>query len=93
MTQSLISDAPNTKRSLPIAGKKNETLDVDAELARFEHEERARLGLATEEQWVEKMANLMFTKKEKGKIRHIGLTENPINDFTNAMLKRALHDL
>jgi predicted nucleotide-binding protein (sugar kinase/HSP70/actin superfamily) len=68
MTQSLISDAPNTKRSLPIAGKKNETLDVDAELARFELEERARLGLATEEQWVEKMANLMFTKKEKGKI-------------------------
>jgi predicted nucleotide-binding protein (sugar kinase/HSP70/actin superfamily) len=68
MTQSLISDGPTTKRSLPIAGKKNEPLDVDAELARFEAEERGRLGLETEEQWVEKMANLTFTKKEKGKI-------------------------
>ncbi|HTQ02732.1 MAG TPA: 2-hydroxyglutaryl-CoA dehydratase [Polyangiaceae bacterium] len=68
MTQSMMSDGSSTKRSLPIAGRKNETLDVDAELARFEAEERARLGLAQEEQWVEKMANLMFTKKEKGKI-------------------------
>ncbi len=68
MTQSTMSDALSTKRSLPIAGRTNEGLDVDAELARFEAEERARLGLAAEEQWVEKMANLMFTKKEKGKI-------------------------
>ena len=68
MTQSLISDPPTTKRSLPIAGKKSESLDVDAELARFEAEERGRLGLEVEEQWVEKMANLTFTKKEKGKI-------------------------
>jgi predicted nucleotide-binding protein (sugar kinase/HSP70/actin superfamily) len=68
MTQSMMSDAPSTKRSLPIAGRKTEALDVDAELARFEAEERARLGLAEEEQWVEKMTNLMFTKKEKGKI-------------------------
>jgi aryl-alcohol dehydrogenase-like predicted oxidoreductase len=30
--------------------------------------------------------------KEQGKIRHIGLTENPINDFTNAMLRRALQE-
>src|SRR5215471_20266945 len=67
MTQSTISEAPSKKRTLPIAGK-HETLDVDAELARFEAEERARLGLAHEEQWVEKMANLTFTKKEKGKI-------------------------
>jgi len=68
MTQSMTSEAHSTKRSLPIAGRKTEALDVDAELARFEAEERARLGLAHEEQWVEKMANLMFTKKEKGKI-------------------------
>jgi len=68
MTQSLISEGPVSKRSLPIAGKKNESLDVDAELLRFENEERARLGLAVEEQWLEKMANLTFTKKEKGKI-------------------------
>ena len=32
------------------------------------------------------------SEKQKGKIRHIGITENPIVDFTNAMLKRALHD-
>ena len=34
----------------------------------------------------------MLEAKQKGKIRHIGITENPINDFTNAMLKRALKD-
>jgi predicted nucleotide-binding protein (sugar kinase/HSP70/actin superfamily) len=68
MTQSFISEAHASKRSLPIAGKKNESIDVDAELARFEAEERARLGLEQEQQWLEKMANLTFTKKEKGKI-------------------------
>ena len=31
-------------------------------------------------------------QKQKGKIRHIGLTENPIVDFTNETLKRALKD-
>ncbi|HEX4411971.1 MAG TPA: aldo/keto reductase [Xanthobacteraceae bacterium] len=31
-------------------------------------------------------------QKKKGKIRHIGLTENPIADFTNEALKRALQD-
>jgi predicted nucleotide-binding protein (sugar kinase/HSP70/actin superfamily) len=66
MTQQMIPNAPS-KRSLPIAGK-TQTLDVDAELAAFEAEERARLGLQVEEQWLEKMANLQFTKKEKGKI-------------------------
>ena len=34
----------------------------------------------------------LLEQKQKGKIRHIGITENPINDFTNAMLKRAVHD-
>jgi aryl-alcohol dehydrogenase-like predicted oxidoreductase len=34
----------------------------------------------------------MLEMKQKGKIRHIGITENPINDFTNAMLKRAVND-
>ena len=38
------------------------------------------------------IAPALVKEKEKGKIGHIGLTENPINDFTNAMLKRALHD-
>jgi predicted nucleotide-binding protein (sugar kinase/HSP70/actin superfamily) len=66
MTMQVNSTGP-AKRSLPIAGK-TPTLDVDAELAAFEAEERAKLGLAVEEQWLEKMANLQFTKKEKGKI-------------------------
>jgi aryl-alcohol dehydrogenase-like predicted oxidoreductase len=38
------------------------------------------------------IAPALLKEKEKGKIRHIGLTENPIVDFTNAMLKRAVHD-
>jgi len=66
MTQQMIPNAP-TKKSLPIVGK-TQSLDVDAELAAFEAEERARLGLETEKQWLEDMANLTFTKKEKGKI-------------------------
>ena len=64
MTQQVETQAPK-KKTLPIAGQ---TLDVDAELRRFEAEERARLGIPEEEQWLEKMANLSFTKKEKGKI-------------------------
>src|ERR1700691_2802088 len=38
------------------------------------------------------IAPVLIEQKRKGKIRHIGLTENPIVDFTNATLKRALHD-
>jgi aryl-alcohol dehydrogenase-like predicted oxidoreductase len=34
----------------------------------------------------------LLAQKAKGKIRHIGVTENPINDFTNAMLARAVRD-
>ena len=68
MTQQHFSDAPSTRRTLPIAGQKNVDLDVDAELAAFEAEERARLGLQQEKQWLEDMANLTFTKSEKGKI-------------------------
>ena len=40
----------------------------------------------------ETLAPALIEQKRKGKIRHIGLTENPIADFTNAMLKRALLD-
>jgi predicted nucleotide-binding protein (sugar kinase/HSP70/actin superfamily) len=68
MTQQVNFDSDTTstkKKSLPIAGQ---ALDIDAELKKFEAEERARLGIAVEEQWVEDMANLMFTKSEKGKI-------------------------
>src|SRR5262245_30341833 len=38
------------------------------------------------------IAPALVREKEKGKIRHIGLTENPITDHTNATLKRALHE-
>ena len=38
------------------------------------------------------IAPALLEEKQKGKIRHIGITENPIVDFTNAMLKRALND-
>src|SRR5262249_19823989 len=39
-----------------------------------------------------KLGPALLEQKQKGKIRHIGITENPIVDFTNAMLKRAVHD-
>ncbi len=38
------------------------------------------------------LAPELVRQKEKGKINHIGLTENPIVDFTNDLLKRALND-
>ncbi len=38
------------------------------------------------------LAPALVQQKGKGKIRHIGLTENPIVDFTNATLKRAVQD-
>jgi predicted nucleotide-binding protein (sugar kinase/HSP70/actin superfamily) len=60
MTQLEMSKS-ETRKKLPL-------LDLDAELKRFEAEERARLGLPQEERWIEDMANLSFTKKEKGKI-------------------------
>lgn len=66
MTQ-LDADTAKGKKKLPVIGKQA-LLDVDAELRRFEAEERARLGLPTEERWIEDMANLSFTKREKGKI-------------------------
>ncbi len=52
----------SAKKSLPV-------IDMEAELKRFEEEERKRLGLDTETtQWVEDMANLTFKKSEKSKI-------------------------
>lgn len=69
MTQQVSLDSGIKKKSLPIAGQAHTGgLDIDAELKKFEDEERARLGIAVEKQWVEDMANLMFTKSEKGKI-------------------------
>jgi len=69
MSQQIIDKAvtgPTSKKKLPIAGQ---SLDIDAELARFEAEERARLGLdGKTEQWVEDMVNLGFKKSERSKI-------------------------
>jgi hypothetical protein len=58
------------KRALPI-------LDMEAELKKFEEEEKKRLGLDTAvDQWVEDKANLTFTKKERPNITMLvsGLT-------------------
>jgi len=38
------------------------------------------------------LAPVLIEQKQKGKIRHIGLTENPIVDHTNAAIKLALRD-
>jgi predicted nucleotide-binding protein (sugar kinase/HSP70/actin superfamily) len=62
MTQSSELFSSDKKR-LPLADT-----DIDAEVARFEAEERARLGLEQREHWVEDMANLGFTKSEKSRI-------------------------
>ncbi|HRG99005.1 MAG TPA: 2-hydroxyglutaryl-CoA dehydratase [Polyangiaceae bacterium] len=54
------------KKRLKVAGQ---DLDIDAELAKFEAEERARLGLdEPTKHWVEDMANLTFTKAERAEI-------------------------
>jgi predicted nucleotide-binding protein (sugar kinase/HSP70/actin superfamily) len=51
------------KRALPV-------IDVEEEVRRFEEEERRRLGIEDDsvDHWVEKMANLTFTKSEKAHI-------------------------
>jgi len=50
------------KKALPI-------IDVDAEIKKFEAEERKRLGLdQVTDHWVEDMAGLTFSMKEKAKI-------------------------
>ncbi|WP_394848213.1 2-hydroxyglutaryl-CoA dehydratase [Pendulispora brunnea] len=52
-------------------------IDVEAELRRFEEEERKRLGLDQQtDQWLEEMAGLTFTKSERSKITMLigGLT-------------------
>jgi aryl-alcohol dehydrogenase-like predicted oxidoreductase len=41
---------------------------------------------------LETIGPVLLEQKRKGKIRHIGLTENPIEDFTNEMLARAAND-
>jgi len=58
------------KKRLPLVDAKAKVaeLDVDAELAKFEAEERARLGLDQQaEQWIEDMADLKFTREQREK--------------------------
>ena len=55
------------KKSLPLVGQ-DVMLDIDAELKKFEDQEREKLGLEVEKRWLEDMANLQFTKSEKSKI-------------------------
>jgi predicted nucleotide-binding protein (sugar kinase/HSP70/actin superfamily) len=51
-------------------------MDIDAELKKFETEEKARLGLAEPKQWIEDMVGLGFTTSQKSKITMLigGLT-------------------
>lgn len=62
MTQAIsIKERPRT--SLPLVAN---DFDVDAELAKFEREERARLGLdEVTPQWIETMADAQFTASER----------------------------
>src|SRR5690606_3667645 len=67
MTDIAQTATTETKKKLPLVNGPD-SIDIDAELLKFEREERARLGLETEARWLEDMANLSFTKSEKGKI-------------------------
>lgn len=59
-----ISSDTKKKVGLPIVDSAMD--DVEAELKKFEEEERARLGIDSErDHWVEKMANASFTRKER----------------------------
>jgi len=56
----------NGKKKLRIA---DQGLDLDAELAKFEEEEKKRLGLdGKTEHWVEDMVNLQFTRSERANV-------------------------
>lgn len=65
----------NGKKRLKIQGQDlapsggHDSADLEAEIARFEEEERRRLGLdARTEQWVEEMVNLSFTRAERATV-------------------------
>jgi predicted nucleotide-binding protein (sugar kinase/HSP70/actin superfamily) len=64
-----MSQSTPTTFRLPVLGESSDSnadVDVDAELARFEDEERGRLGLKIEtEHWYDQMVNPQFTKKER----------------------------
>jgi predicted nucleotide-binding protein (sugar kinase/HSP70/actin superfamily) len=54
--------ASTGKKALPVVGD----IDIEAEVARFEVQERARLGIVEpDKQWLETMANAQFTAQER----------------------------
>lgn len=72
-TMNTIDMKPKTKLPLfngdKMGDKLGGSLDVEAELKKFEDEEKKRLGIETpEDHWVEDMADLIFTKSEKPNI-------------------------
>ncbi len=57
------------KKSLPLVDSKLADVDIEAELARFEEEEKKRLGIDDKvEHWTDKMVGLDFKKSEKPNI-------------------------
>lgn len=55
-----------TKFRLPLAGAAENSIDIDAELAKFEEEERAKLGLKVDtNHWYDKMVSPEFTKSQR----------------------------
>jgi predicted nucleotide-binding protein (sugar kinase/HSP70/actin superfamily) len=66
MTQTTI--VPRDGKPYLLMADRTGTVDVEEELKRFEAEERVRLGLPNEDHWVEDMANMVFTRKEKATV-------------------------
>ncbi len=67
MTQQF-SDPTLFKKSLPLVDMPAGDIDVDAELAKFEAEEREKLGIPEPEHWVDRMLGAGFTKSERPNI-------------------------
>ena len=74
MTQQF-SDPILFKKKLPVLDSRTDSrtdsapeVDVDAELAKFEAEEIARLGIPKAEHWVDRMLDAGFTKSERSNI-------------------------
>lgn len=60
---------PHISRRLPLVTERLSRSQIDAELSSFEEQERARLGLQTRTNpWRETMANLKFTRRERGEV-------------------------
>jgi aryl-alcohol dehydrogenase-like predicted oxidoreductase len=72
-----------------------ESLDNSLKLLGTDHVDVFNLHGVELEQYEHALNNVvpaLIEQKRKGKIGHIGITENPIRDFTQAMLQRALRD-